>query len=141
MITCVAQGKGQAVTRAKAVCPYWLQEAENVTTVFHKKLESVSNGSIDEESPFEWVLKKADESLDAAGERVPDKARGAITYVTGTMSTTASKYAIDALKLAAKGSSKILEAALPAGRWVLVKGVQKVSDSLREKDKKEKESS
>lgn len=123
------------------MCPYWLQEAENVTTVFHKKLESVSNGSIDEESPFEWVLKKADESLDAAGERVPDKARGAITYVTGTMSTTASKYAIDALKLAAKGSSKILEAALPAGRWVLVKGVQKVSDSLREKDKKEKESS
>jgi len=118
-----------------------MQEAENVTTVVHKKIESVSTGSNDEESPFEWVLKKADESLDAAGERVPDKARGAITYVTGTMSTTASKYAIDALKLAAKGSSKILEAALPAGRWVLVKGVQKVSDSLREKDKKEKESS
>ena len=114
-----------------------LQEDENVTTVFHKKIESMSSGSNEEESPFEWMLKKADESLDAAGERVPDKARGAITYVTGTMSTTASKYAIDAVKLAAKGSSKILEAALPAGRWVLVKGVQKVSDSLKEKDKKE----
>ena len=83
-----------------------------------------------EENPVEWVLKRADASLDAAGERVPDAARGAITYMTGTVSVKASKYAFGAVKLAAKGSSKVLEAALPAGKWMLSRGFSAISKSI-----------
>lgn len=91
-----------------------------------------------EDRPLEWALRKADESLDAAGEKVPDAARGAITYVTSTFGTNASKYAFDAVKIAAKGSSQLIKAALPAGRWMMVKGAKIVAETVKEKNGRKK---
>ena len=74
------------------------------------------------ENPVGWVLRKTDESLDAMESNIPDDAKEAITYVTGNLGTKASKVAVDAAKLAAKGGAKIAKAAVPAGTWVLSKG-------------------
>lgn len=74
------------------------------------------------DNPFEWVLRKTDQSLDAMENTIPDDAKEAITYVTGNLGTNASKVAIDAAKLAAKGGIQVAKAAVPAGTWVLSKG-------------------
>lgn len=74
------------------------------------------------DNPVGWVLRKTDQSLDAMENNIPSEAKDAITYVTGNLGTNASKVAIDAAKLAAKGGMKVAKAAVPAGTWVLSKG-------------------
>ena len=69
-----------------------------------------------------WVLRRTDQSLDAMESNIPDDAKDAITYVTGNLGTKASKVAMDAAKLAAKGGMKIAKVAVPAGTWVVSKG-------------------
>lgn len=88
------------------------------------------------DNPIEWVLKKTDKSLDAVEERVPDAARSAVTYVTGTFGTNTSKYAVDAMKLAGKGGAKVLEVAVPASKWAISKGVGIIVKSLTQKQQK-----
>ncbi len=74
------------------------------------------------EDPVGWVLRRTDQSLDAMESNIPDDAKDAITYVTGNLGTKASKVAMDAAKLAAKGGMKIAKVAVPAGTWVVSKG-------------------
>jgi hypothetical protein len=74
------------------------------------------------DNPVGWVLRKTDQSLDAMENNIPEDAKDAITYVTGNLGTKASKVAIDAAKLAAKGGVKLAQVAVPAGTWVLSKG-------------------
>jgi len=74
------------------------------------------------ENPVGWVLQRTDQSLDAMESSIPDDAKEAITYMTGNLGTKASKVAIDAAKLAAKGGMKVAKAAVPAGTWIVSKG-------------------
>ena len=91
----------------------------------------------DDESAVVWMLKKTDQSLDAIEENVPDAAKSAITFVTGNLGNTTSKVAVDAAKLAAKGGAKLLEAALPAGKWAISKGFGAVvSVAMKQQAKK-----
>lgn len=91
----------------------------------------------DEEGPVSWMLRKTDQSLDAVEENVPDAAKSAITFVTGNLGNNTSKVAVDAAKLAAKGSAKLLEAALPAGKWAISKGFGAVvSVAMKQQGKK-----
>ena len=89
-------------------------------------VSAISSRDIDtdneDEGPVSWVLRKTDQSLDAMEENVPDAAKSAITFVTGNLGNNTSKVAVDAAKLAAKGGAKLLEAALPAGKWAISKG-------------------
>ncbi len=91
----------------------------------------------DEEGPVSWMLRKTDQSLDAVEENVPDAAKSAITFVTGNLGNNTSKVAVDAAKLAAKGGAKLLEAALPAGKWAISKGFGAVvSVAMKQQGKK-----
>jgi hypothetical protein len=95
-----------------------------------------------EKNPVEWVLKKTDQSLDAMENTIPDDARNVITYVTGNLGTNASKVAIDAAKLAAKGGVELAKVAVPAGTWVVSKGFRaliSVANGAAAGDKKKKE--
>lgn len=91
-----------------------------VSSVVDKRVDDSQDDFSD--NPVEWMLKRTDESLDAVEEIVPDAAKSAITYVTGNLGTNTTKYAADAAKIAVKGGSKLLEAAVPAGKWALAKG-------------------
>ncbi|KAI8100716.1 hypothetical protein M9434_005107 [Picochlorum sp. BPE23] len=92
------------------------------------------------DNPIEWVLKKTDESLDAVEERVPEAAKSAVTYVTGTFGTNTSKYAVDAMKLAGKGGAKVLEVAVPASKWAISKGVGLIVKSITQTQQQNKDS-
>jgi len=91
-----------------------------VSSVMDERVDDSQDDFSD--NPVEWMLKRTDESLDAVEEIVPDAAKSAITYVTGNLGTNTTKYAADAAKIAVKGGSKLLEVAVPAGKWALAKG-------------------
>lgn len=100
---------------------------------------TVSQDKVDDEGPVSWMLRKTDQSLDAVEGNVPDAAKNAITFVTGNLGNNTSKVAVDAAKLAAKGGAKLLEAALPAGKWAISKGFGAVVSVAMKQQKKKPE--
>lgn len=106
--------KGQYETRE------WNPVSEDGDSVTVSRQASIPGD--DNETPVSWMLRKTDESLDIVEDKVPDVARRAITFMTGNIGTNTSKVAVDAAKLAVKGGSKLVEAALPAGKWAISKG-------------------
>ena len=103
-----------------------------------------------EEEPFEgnaveWMLRKADRSLDQVEENPPAYAKAIYDLSTGPVGAAASKGAATAAKLTLQAGTEALKAAAPVGKWLITNGakavagavVQGLSSSLRSKKDKD----
>lgn len=88
-----------------------------------------------EKEPFtgnavDWILKKADESLDAVEQDPPAYAKAIYEISTGPVGTTASKGVSFAAKMTIEAGSQALQAAAPVGKWILAQGAKAVGDAI-----------
>jgi len=103
------------------------------------------------EEPFagnavEWMLRKADKSLEEVEENPPAYAKALYDLSTGPVGAAASKGAAAAAKLTVQAGAQALKAAAPVGKWIITNGtkavatavVQGVSASLKSRDKERK---
>lgn len=75
-------------------------------------------------SAVEWVLKKADRSLDEIEDNPPPYAKALYEVSNGPVGKTASKGVQTAAKMTLEVGAGALKAAAPVGKWVLQQGAK-----------------
>ncbi|PSC75612.1 ABC transporter substrate-binding [Micractinium conductrix] len=75
-------------------------------------------------SAVEWVLRKADESLDEIEENPPEYAKVLYDLSTGPVGKAASAGVTTAAKVTVQVGAEALKAAAPVGKWALQQGVK-----------------
>jgi len=78
----------------------------------------------------DWVLRKADRSLDELEENPPVYAKVLYELSTGPVGSAASKGATAAVKLTLKAGTQVLRTAAPVGKWILTNGAMAVAGAL-----------
>ncbi|KAL4428179.1 hypothetical protein ABPG75_002268 [Micractinium tetrahymenae] len=75
-------------------------------------------------SAVEWVLRKADESLDEIEENPPEYAKVIYDISTGPIGKAASASVTTAAKVTVQVGAEALKVAAPVGKWALQQGVK-----------------
>lgn len=73
-------------------------------------------------SAVEWMLRKADESLDEIESNPPSYAKAIYKISTGPIGTAATKSVLAAAEMTGKVGKEAIKAAVPAGKWAVQQG-------------------
>lgn len=98
---------------------------------------------------MEWMLRKADESLDEIEENPPEYAKRIYDISTGPIGKAASSTVTSAAKVTVKVGTEAFKAAVPVGKWALregmklavgavAKGISAAASSKKEDNEKKK---